>query len=205
MIVYTMTAQTKAAIVAALAAHGADRLAVAGLGRVLRGDSALTTAAFLSAWPVDPDGKYRVALNVAAGMIAWRAYILEEIALGRGRRDNIAAYCQALGIETRQAFHYVMAVLKGSGMRACAFGCWSENTKFVACSGNVPEPRKQWARSAWAGRARAHAALAEVGLALPNRPIWRPLATCLFDEPVLVKPARFLAPADEEALTRLAG
>jgi hypothetical protein len=37
-----------------------------------------------------------------------------------------------------------------------------------------------------------------------DQPTWKPLATCLFDEPVPMAPAPALAPADDEALCEIA-
>jgi hypothetical protein len=204
MIIYTMTAQTKAAMVAALEAHGADRLALAGLGRVSKDDCALATAAIVSVWPADADGMYRVALKATAGLIAWRTYMLAEIAAGCGKRRNIGRYCDALGVEVYTAYDYVVAALKGTGMRPLAGISWSDNMMWLACDGEVAEPRKRWARSAWRGRAKAHETLAEVGLAVRGQPTWNPLATCLFDAPLSVTPAPALAPVDDAAIAELA-
>jgi hypothetical protein len=126
MIVYTVTDETKAAVVAALAAHGSDCLALAGLGRIAKEDSALATGAIVAVWPADADGMYRIALNDAAGMIVWRAYMCAEIAAGRGKRRNVGRYCDALGVEARTAHAYVVAAVKGTGMRPLAGDSWSE-------------------------------------------------------------------------------
>lgn len=205
MIVYTVNAETKGAMAAALAAHGTDRLTLAGLGRVARDDSALATGAIVVVWPADADGLCRIALNDTAGMIVWRVYMLAEIAAGRGKRRNIGRYCDALGVEVRTAHTYVVAAVKGTGMRPVAGDTWADNTMWVACDGDgVADPRKRWARSAWRGRANAHETLAQVGLAVRGQPTWKPLATCLFDEPVPMAPALALAPADDEALFEIA-
>jgi hypothetical protein len=205
MIVYTMNADTKGAVVAALAAHGTDRLAMVGLGRVARDDSALATGAIVGAWPADADGLYRIALTATAALILWRAFMCAEIAAGRGKRRDIGRYCDALGVEVYTAYEYVVAALKGTGMRPLAGVGWSDNTMWVACDGEgIADPRKRWARSAWRGRAKAHETLAQVGLAVRGQPTWQPRATCLFAAPLSVTPAPVLAPADEEALTWLA-
>lgn len=204
MIRYTMTTETKDALHAALQAHGADHLAPAGLGRVSRDDSALATAAIIGAWPADADGMHRLALNDEAGLIAWRAYILAEIAARRGRRADIAKYGADLGVQTEDAYDYVTTVVRGTGLRPCTGIYWSERTKWVACSGEVAEPRKRWASSACRARANAHRIFAEVGLTLPNQPTWHPVATALFDVPVRIAPAPMLAPADDAAIADVA-
>lgn len=198
-----MTLEKRAAMVVALQAHGTDRLSVAGLGRVHRNDSALVTAAIVSVWPAEADGTLKVALTDVAGFIAWRAFILAEIAAGRGKRSDIAGYCATLGVETREAYEYVCVAAKGHGVRPCAdadHDDWSEGTGWVAFSGRSAEPRNRWARSAWARRANAHRSLAAAGLALPGQPTWCPVATCLFDEPAPVAPMHMLSPTDAAAL-----
>ena len=207
MIVFTMTDTTKAAMVAALAAHGTDRLAVLGLGRVQREDSALATGAVMAAWPMDQDGLHRVHVSDDAGYIAWRAFIIAEIAAGRGLREKLDGYREALGIETRPAYDYVCLATKGLGIRPCKDADhdeWSTGTTYVVLSGAMTEPRKRWAKSAWHQRAKAHEALVEAGLAVPGRNTWYPQAYCLFDEPKRVVPAPTLSPAEDDALSSLA-
>ncbi|MGY0572794.1 hypothetical protein ACTGJ9_018365 [Bradyrhizobium sp. RDM12] len=201
MIIYTVDAKIKAALVASLTAHGTDRLVLAGLGRVSRENSAAATASIIAVWPAEPEGSYRIALSDVAGYIVWRAYICAEIGAGRGRREDIAKYQAALGVQTKAAYSYVAAIAKGSSMRPCCGSAWSDNTRWVVCSGDAEEPRRRWARSAWAARARAHRILTEFGLSLPRQSTWRPIATALFDEPVCVVP---LAPEDDAALSLLA-
>jgi hypothetical protein len=208
MILFTTNAETKDSMVAALAAHGTDRLAVAGLGRVRREDSALATGAVIAAWPADDDGSYRIALNDPAAMIAWRAFILAEIAAGRGERTkHRAGYCAALGIQTEPAYEYACAAAKGYGVRPCAdadHDSWSNATEWVVASGGAADPRKRWARSSWRGRANAHEALAAAGLALPVRNTWSPIATCLFSQPKRVVPTPVLTLAEDDAIASLA-
>ena len=74
-------------------------------------------------------------------------------------------------------------------------------TKVVA-DGDIAEPRKRWASSAWRGRAVAHQALAAAGLAFAGRSTWKPQATLLFSTPKPMAPA--LSVADEEALASFA-
>jgi hypothetical protein len=204
MIVFTMDAVTKAAVVAALEAHGADTLTLVGLGRVRAEDSALATGAVMSVWPADDDGKFRIALTDTAGVIAWRAYMAAEIAADRGKRMHLGRYGDALGVDFRTDYKYVAEAVKGTGLRPVSGASWSDGTMWVACDGDVADPRKRWARSAWRGRATAHEKLAEVGLAVRGQPTWKPLATCLFDAPMAVTPSPVLAPADDAAIAELA-
>lgn len=210
MINYVMNSKTKAAVVAALAEHGTDRLTMLGLGRIRREDCALATATVLSAWPADADGMYRVALSDTAALIVWRAYILAEIAAGRGRRADLDGYCARLGVRTEPAYEYVVAAVRGCGIRIrpCAdadHDSWSAGVEWVVENGGLPDPRKTWASSAWSQRARAHRALAEVGLALPGRRTWDPASTCLFDQPERAIATPTLTPAESDALADLDG
>ena len=208
MILFTMNAATTEATMAALAAHGADRLAVVGLGRITRDDSAPATGGLMKVWTPDDDGLYRVALNDNAGLIAWRSFIIAEIAAGRGLRDkHLAGYRAALRVETEPAYHYVCAAAKGYGVRPCAdadHDSWSNATEWVVESGDMTDPRKRWARSSWRGRANAHEALAAAGLALPGRSTWSPVATCLFSQPKPHLPAPTLSSAEDAAIASLA-
>jgi hypothetical protein len=107
-------------------------------------------------------------------------------------------------VEVNTDCEYVVDVLKGTGMRPLVGLHWSDSMMWIACDGNVAEPRKRWARSAWRGRAKAHETLAEIGLAVAGQPTWKPLATALFDAPISVAPPPILAPVDEAAIARLA-
>jgi hypothetical protein len=153
MIVYTVNAETKGAMAAALAAHGTDRLTLAGLGRIARDDSALATSAIVVAWPADADGLCPIALNDTAGMIVWRVYMLAEIAAGRGKRRNIGRYCDALGVEVRTAHAYVVAAVKGTGMRP--------SRRYLAGEYDVGRLRWRWDR-------RSARALGSLGLEGPR-------------------------------------
>ena len=208
MINFVMNSETKAAIVAALAEHGADRLALVGLGRIRREDSALATSSILMAWPADGDGLHRVALSDTAALIVWRAYILAEIAAGRGRRADLDGYCASLGVETEPAYDYVVAAVRGCRIRIrpCAdadHDSWSAGVEWVVENGDMPDPKKHWASSMWSNRARAHRALAESGLALPGQRTWGPVATCLFDQPERAIAPPTLTPAESDALAGL--
>ncbi|TWI70544.1 hypothetical protein IQ16_03717 [Bradyrhizobium huanghuaihaiense] len=204
MIIFSVSREFKAALVAGLTAHGTDRLVLAGLGRVSRENSAAAIAAVIAAWPAEPDGRYRIALSDVAGYIVWRSFVCSEIALGRGKRDDVATYRAALGIETKAAYDYVAAVVKGSRMRPCSGRTWSDNTRWVVFSSKIEEPRARWSRSAWVARARAHKVLADAGLALPRQPTWKPIATALFDEPKRVEAPPVLSAEDDAALAALA-
>lgn len=204
MIIFFVNREFKAALVAGLKTHGTDRLVLAGLGHMSRENSAAAIAAVIAAWPAEPDGRYRIALSDVAGYIVWRSFVCSEIALGRGKRDDVATYRAALGIQTTAAYDFVAAVVKGSRMRPCSGRTWSDNTRWVVCSSNTEEPRPRWARSAWAGRARAHKVLADAGLALPRRPTWKPVATALFEEPNRIEAPPVLSAEDDAALAALA-
>lgn len=208
MFVFTMNSTTTEAMIAALAAHGTDRLAVVGLGRVARDDSALATGALMSVWPADEDGMYRVALSDNAGLIAWRAFIIAEIAAGRGLQDkHLSGYRAALGIETEPAYDYACAAAKDFGVRPCAdadHDSWSDGTEWVVESGDMPDPRARWSRSSWGGRVRAHERLAEAGLALPGQYKWSPIATCLFSQPKRHVTAPSLSLVEDAAIASLA-
>lgn len=203
MIIFSVSREFKAALVAGLTAHGTDRLVLAGLGRVSRENSAAAIAAVIAAWPAEPDGRYRIALSDVAGYIVWRSFVCSEIALGRGKRDDVATYRAAPGIETKAAYDYVAAVVKAAACgRAPAErgltirGGWSlaPKSKSLARVG----------RSAWVARARAHKVLADAGLALPRQPTWKPIATALFDEPKRVEAPPVLSAEDDAALAALA-
>ncbi|UYO45727.1 hypothetical protein KQX63_06855 [Rhodopseudomonas palustris] len=207
MILYTVTEETRDAVVAALGAHGSDRLATIGIGRIRREDSVPVTAAIVAAWPADDDGLHRIWLSNTAGYIAWRAFILGEIAAGRGLRSAIDSYKAALGIETVPAFDYVCSVVQGKGLRPCKDAgrcCWSAGVTWVVADGNMDHPRKKWKSSAWYQRAHAHEVLADVGLALPGQYRWSPRATALFCQPRLTTPRPVLSPADDAAIAAIA-
>ncbi len=204
MIVFTMDAVTKAAVVAALEVHGADNLTLVGLGRVRAEDSALAAGAVMSVWPADDDGKFRVALTDTAGLIAWRAYMAAEIAAGRGKRMHLDRYGDALGVNFFTDHQYVVAAVKGTGLRPLSGSSWSDGTLWVARDGDVVDPGRRWAKSAWRSRAIAHEKLANVGLALAGQPTWKPVATCLFDAPVAVAPTPILSPVEDAAIAELA-
>lgn len=204
MIIFSVDQESKAALIASLTAHGTNRLVLAGLGRVPRENSAAAIASIIAAWPQEPNGLYQIALGDMAGYIVWRAFVCSEIAAGRGKRDDIATYRSALGVQTVAAYDYVAAVVKGSRMRPCTDRTWSDNAHWVVCSSNTEEPRARWSRSAWAARARAHKILADAGLALPRQPTWRPVATALFEEPKRVEARPFLSSEDDAALAALA-
>ncbi|WP_340672385.1 hypothetical protein [Bradyrhizobium ottawaense] len=204
MIIFSVNREFKAALVAGLTAHGTDPLVLSGLGRMSRENSAAAIAAVIAAWPAEPDGRYRIALSDVAGYIVWRSFVCSEIALGRGKRDDVATYRAALGIQTKAAYDYVAAVVKGSRMRPCSGRTWSDNTRWVVFSSKIEEPRARWSRSAWAARARAHKVLADAGLALPRQPMWKPVATALFEEPQLFEACAVLSPEDDAALATLA-
>ncbi|MCU1349616.1 MAG: hypothetical protein JWO56_2646 [Acidobacteria bacterium] len=204
MIVYRLAPETAAAMAEALRAHGADRLAVAGLGAVRREDTALPTAAVVEAWP-ETDGVRRVALSDAAGAIAWRAFVLAEVAAGRMRL--LRWYEETLGVEMRPAYGYVCAVMKGSGHRACSSAKregWTLATHWVLDPEGQPDPRGKWKQSIWHARSTTHRAYAAAGLAVAGRKVWNPIATALFHEPVPVVPPPALNLAEEAALRELA-
>jgi hypothetical protein len=64
---------------------------------------------------------------------------------------------------------------------------------------------RQYAASAWRGRARTHEACAAVGLTLPGRNVWHPRATMLFLTPreVLLPPALALTADESDALEQM--
>lgn len=208
MITFTVNTETRDALAAALDSHGADRLANVGLGRIKAYDTARATAAIVAAWPTAEDGMHRISLSDTAGFINWRAFILSEVAAGRGKLDDhLQGYCQSLGISTVQAYDYVCAAAKGLGIRPCKdadHDAWSAGVRWVALSGNVADPRRTWARSAWHQRARAHEVLAAAGLTYPIRNTWTPVATCLFVQPKRDEPRPTLSLADEAAIARFA-
>jgi hypothetical protein len=209
MIIYTLSAETKAAIIVALVNHGADPRMSGALDRVPREETPLALSGIITAWPTDANGMFRISLSDVAGALVWRAYVIAEIAAGRGRMFDIVSYADRVGVETSPAYDYVKAQMKGRGVRPVGENdagrrFWSDSVLWVFADGDVAEPRKRWASSAWRGRAVAHETLAAAGLAVAGRSTWRPQATLLFATPKLVKPAPALAPADEAALAELA-
>jgi hypothetical protein len=210
MIVYTVNAETKAEIIGALSAHGTDPRMSGALGRVKREDSPLAIAGIVEAWPADADGRYRISLSYTAGTLVWRAYAIAYIARGgnHGRLGSIRWFEDVLGVATEPAYEYVCHQVKGRGVRPCANASrmsWSSATKWVVEDGDIPEPRRRWARSTWRGRAVAHDTYREIGLALtPNRGAWSPCATLLFHTPKSTPVQPMLSPADEAALMKFA-
>ncbi|MBB5046855.1 hypothetical protein HNR60_001604 [Rhodopseudomonas rhenobacensis] len=206
MIIYTMTQETKTALVAALRAHGTDPLATCGLGRIRRDDDALATEGIVAAWPADADGMYRIALDDKSGLLAWRCYMLAEIAAGRGRLADRDDYESALGISTVPAFEYVCAAAKGRGVRPCRdadHDFWSSGTSWVVNPDRAREPKGRFSGSAWRGRADTHRALAGAGLALPGRNVWSPVATALFVQPRPAPAPVAMAAEDDAAICDL--
>jgi hypothetical protein len=59
MIVYTLTAETKAELVAALVEYGADPRMSGALGRVPREESPLALSGIITAWPTNADDLQR--------------------------------------------------------------------------------------------------------------------------------------------------
>ncbi|HEX7883559.1 MAG TPA: hypothetical protein VF499_12560 [Afipia sp.] len=195
MIIYTMTAEAKTASVAALNAHAEDPRLPGALGRVSRQDAPPFLSDFISVWPAEADGRYRIALPDVAGVLVWRAHAIAEIAAGRGRLADLADYQAALGIdETQPAFDYVCHQMKRRYIRPCATAdhdSWTAATEWVVRDGDVPDPRTRWVRDALYSRQAAYRSYVAAGLAMPGQDSQRPRASLLFVTP---KPAHKLPP-----------
>jgi hypothetical protein len=210
MITITATNETKASLADALTAHLTDDRLTLGLKRLRREDKPLTVLAMVSPWPADADGFYRIALSDHAGVIAYRAFMMAEINAGRGRLSSMDDYHDLLAIETEPAYEFVCLLTKGRGIRPCSdadHDSWSKATRWVVTDGNAKDPSAKWARSTWRGRAHAHEVYAAVGLAVPGRGKWYPLATMLFRIPMarpLPQEKQLLTDEEAEQLAAIA-
>lgn len=208
MITYKVTAETKSALVAALAARGDDPRMSGALGRVAREEATPFLAGFISVWPAEANGSHRIALSDVAATLVWRAYAIAEIAAGRGRLADLADYQVSLGVdETQPAFDYVCHQMKGSGIRPCATADhdgWTAATEWVVRDGDLPDPRTRWVRDAFYSRYATYRRYAALGLAMPGQDSQRPKATLLFVTPKPTKPQPTLTSAEDAAIAELA-
>ncbi|MEH2512229.1 hypothetical protein V1291_003583 [Nitrobacteraceae bacterium AZCC 1564] len=204
MVIFSMSEDTKSRILAALDAHGNAPLATASRRRIKFRDFPWVTREVMAPWPADEDGIHRVVMTDVAAAITWRAFVLAEIAAGRGCRSDLNEYRTLLGIETRPAFDYVCLVARQRHVN-CADAArtrWTKATQWlVDGGGDIPKGRS--ARDIRYLRESTHRKLAALGLLLLNQPLTRPVPTALFDEPAPRPPATVLAPADEAAIMNL--
>jgi hypothetical protein len=210
MLTITVTAETKALLLAALDAHATD--GAIGLKTRRRDEDPRIVAPVVAAWPADADGMYRIALSLRDLTILWRAYSLAEIAAGRGQRAAAHEYAAALGltigVDLVDAYGYVAQRLAGSGVRGVngSRDGWTKPCLWVVRDGETRKPKHQYANSEWRSRARTHEACAAVGLAMPGRNTWDPRATMLFLTPrekLQSAPALALSPVEDEAIEGL--
>jgi hypothetical protein len=170
----TMTADTKAALDAALVAYHQDPRVTLGL-KNLRGAHA-TLPPVVAVWPADKDGFFRLSLTENEFLIAWRCYAIAEIVAGRGKLEDAASYAAPLGIALEPAIEYVGKLLAPRGIGAVRGGCFTEAVAWVR-DDSVRQPTKYQQRT-------------------------RP--TILFLQPTLqIEAAGMLAPADDAALATI--
>ncbi|OYU91972.1 MAG: hypothetical protein CFE29_03755 [Bradyrhizobiaceae bacterium PARB1] len=208
MRIFKTTVQVRDYIAEALRDRADHDMLTAGLGRVESSDRPGLLPYAIDSWDPDANGICEIKMRDQAGLIAWRAFVLAELAAGRGRLSDLPAIEKKLGIEeTEPAFDFVKAVVKGSGARPTDGYSWSAGVEWVVEGGAMPDPRKRWARSAWRARAAAHELCAENRLTLPMTNKWQPRPTALFRQPkvhVPPPPRVELTIEDEAMLAELA-
>lgn len=205
MIILNVTDEMKTALLDALRNCANDSTITLGISkRDIRENAPVVIAKIIDVWPPEVGGSYKLAFNDVAGLIAYRALMLAEIAAGRGLKCDKKYYETNLGIEFSNAKSYAKALGKEHGFRPVSGERWSLGAEWVAVDGYQNEPRGKWARSIWRNRARAHENSVLAGLAVAGRNIWDPRATMLWLEPAKSVPPEMLAIEDLAALEALA-
>lgn len=188
MNICSMNKSTLERVIAALRVrHDDPRMGGGLVGKIKRDEMPAALASLFDVWPADEDGTFRLALTDNGLALVWRAYAIEEIAAGRGRLTTLDEHSERLRItHFDPAFDYVCDQMRGRGVRPCSEAyrySWTNVTDWVVKDGSADEPRKRWAKSSWARRAKAHRAYVAAGLARPGCDIWHPEATLLFVTP----------------------